>query len=290
MRLKRGQITQGIAFGTFTGTTLLIGSVFFAILFLIISKGAPAISFEFLFGIPGSTVEQGLSLQIQGTFLVSGLGTLLAMVLGLMTAIYLVEYAPKTGRFVKFINIALANLAGVPAIVFGLFGYAFFVQLLGLGPSTLSGILAMVLLEFPIVVQASKDALLRVPEGFKMAAFAVGATKWQAVRLQVLPYAWPGALTGTILALARGIGETATIIFIGAATRIVGLSMIGILSPFSTLSIALYSYIKSYPLTTIPLQYGIAFLLMIVTLLLNLLATGVRRRFQKKMAVYLNKT
>src|SRR4030042_768071 len=280
MQLKRGQITQGIAFGMFTGATCLLGIVFFAILLLIIIKGAPVLSSEFLFGIPGSVCEQGLSLQIQGTLLVSGLGTLLAMVLGLMTAVYLVEYASKTSRFVKLINVALANLAGVPAIVFGLFAYAFFIQLPGVEPTTITGILAMVLLEFPIVVQASKDALLRVPEGFKMAAYAVGATKWQAIRLQVLPYAWPGTLTGTILALARGIGETSTIIFIGAATRIVGLSTVGFLSPFSTLSITLYSYMKSYPLSTIPLQYGIALVLLIVTLVLNLLATLVRRRFQ----------
>jgi len=292
MRLKRGQITQGIAFGIFSGAILLIAFVFFAILFLIISNGIPVISFEFLFGEPGSDVEKGLSLQIQGTLLVSGLGTFLAMVLGLTTAIYLVEYASKTSRFVKMINVSLANLAGIPAIMFGLFAYAFFVQFIGqyidwFQPNTFMGILSMALLEFPIIVQASKDALLRVPEGFKMAAYAVGATKWQAIRLQVLPYAWPGVITGTILALARGIGETATIIFIGAQFRIVGLTMVGLTSPFSTLSMELYSYLKSYPLDTIPLQYGIALMLLILTLVFNLLATFVRRRYQKKTAAYL---
>jgi len=287
MGLKRGQITQGIAFGTFTAMALLIGSVFFAILFLIISQGAPVISLQFLFGTPRSLTDQGLSLQIEGTILVSGLSTILAFVIGLMTAVYLVEYAPKESKFVKAINVAIANLAGVPAIVFGLFGYAFFVQYLGLGQTTLSGILAMVLLELPIVIQASKEALLRVPEGFKNAAYAVGATKFQVIRLQVLPYTWSGALTGAILALARGIGETATIIFIGAAARITGLAMVGLLSPFSTLSISLYAEIKTSPITTLPTQYGIAFLLLIITLTLNLLGTVIRGRFQKKMRAYL---
>jgi phosphate transport system permease protein len=180
--------------------------------------------------------------------------------------------------------------------VFGLFAYAFFVGVLApmnqfteqlFGMTTLDGILAMIMLELPIVIQASKDALNRVPQGFKMAAYAVGSTKWQAIRFQVLPYAWPGALTGTILALARGIGETATIIFVGAAMRISGLLMVGLLSPFTTLSISLFAYLKTTPFTTLPIQYGIAFLLLIITLALNLIATGIRHRFQNKMKAYL---
>ena len=109
----------------------------------------------------------------------------------------------RRDRFVRVVNVAIANLAGVPVIVFGLFALIFFIQVLRGGYNAITGILAMSLLELPIIIQASKDALLRVPEGFKTAAYAVGSTKWQAVRHQVLPYAWSGVLTGTILALAR---------------------------------------------------------------------------------------
>lgn len=285
--MKRGTLMQGIAFSTFSALALTVGVAFFLILFVIVKHGAPVINLQFLFGTPGDIIDQGLQLQLEGTLLVSGLGTLLALAIGFTTAIYLVEYAPKESRFVRVVNVAIANLAGVPAIVFGLFALIFFIDVLGWGFNALTGIIAMSLLELPIIIQASKDALLRVPEGFKIAAYAVGSTKWQAVRHQVLPYAWSGALTGTILALARGIGETAVIIFIGASARITNMAYVWLFTPFSTLSIDLFALVKSFPGTTIPTQWGITFVLIVLTLALNLIATLVRRRFQHKMQAYL---
>lgn len=195
------------------------GAVFLAlgaILFFILRQGAPTISWEFLTAFPrrGMT-EGGIFPVLVGTFYLMVGTVLVTAPLGVGAAIYLAEYA-RGGRWVRAIRAGVNNLAGVPSIVFGLFGLAFFVKLLGLGVSLLSGALTLGILVLPVVIRATEEALRAVPREFREGAHALGATRWQVTRTVVLPAALPGIITGAILAVGRAAGDTASILFTAA--------------------------------------------------------------------------
>ncbi len=192
-------------------------AILFFVLFYILKEGINFINFGFLtkFWQHREITEGGIFSAIFGTFYLGLLVIFFALPLGVSTAIYLNEYAPKS-KLAGTIRLAVRNLAGVPSIVYGLFGLAVFVHFLNFGTSLLSASLTLACLILPWIITASEEALKSIPFSFREASFALGATKWQTLRRIILPTALPGIITGFILGLARAIGETAPIILVGA--------------------------------------------------------------------------
>lgn len=278
--MKLRQVTQALGF---TLLTLAMASVLLAlgmILYFILARGAGAISWEFLTSFPrrGMT-EGGIFPAIVGTFYLA-IGTLVfALPLGIAAAIYLVEYA-RQGRVVRLIRMAVNNLAGVPSIVFGLFGLAFFVKGLGLGVSILSGSLTLAFLVLPVIIRASEEALRAVPQEFREGSLALGATKWQTIRRVILPAGLPGVLTGAILALGRAAGETAPIIFTAAvfSAKLPHSPLSPVMAlPYHLFVMATESIFYE---ETRPIQYGTAIVLLGMILALDLVAIVIRSRLR----------
>lgn len=216
-KMTKKKIIQGIGFFALRAAMALVLAVLLLFLYDIGKKGGGALSWEFLSQAPrkGMT-EGGIFPAIFGTFLVTLITAILAVPLGMGAAIYLHEYARQT-RVTRLIRLSIRNLSGVPSIVYGLFGVILFVNILRFGTSILSAGMTLGLMTLPWTITASEEALKTVPDSYREGALALGATKWQSIRTNVLPYAVPGMLTGTVLGLARAAGETAPIMFTGAA-------------------------------------------------------------------------
>jgi phosphate transport system permease protein len=272
------------------GFALLSSAAVLVILFLgiiiwdIISKGVGVISWQFLTQAPreGMT-EGGIFPAILGTFLVSLITVFFAVPLGMFAAIYLNEYA-LPGRTTRLIRLAIRNLSGVPSIVYGLFGVVLFVQMMKLGTSVLSAGLTLGLLTLPWTITASEEALKTVPKSYREGALALGATKWYAIRTNVLPYAIPGMLTGVILGLARAAGETAPILFTGAAFFLPHLPK-SLFDQFMALPYHLYILAtQHHDIAKVrPIAYGTALVLLGLILLLSTSAIYFRYRYRQKM-------
>jgi phosphate transport system permease protein len=246
-------------------------------------KGGGTISWEFLTAAPRKGMTQGgIFPAIMGTFLVTLVTALLAVPLGMAAAIYLNEYA-KQSPLTRIIRLAIRNLSGVPSIVYGLFGVILFVNLFRFGTSILSAGLTLGLLTLPWTITASEEALKTVPDSFREGALALGATKWQAIRTNVLPYAIPGMLTGTVLGLARAAGETAPIMFTGAAFFLPFLPR-SLGDQFMALPYHLYIMATQHHAidTVRPLAYATALVLIALVLGLNMFAVVLRYRLRKK--------
>jgi phosphate transport system permease protein len=255
------------------------------IVFDIISKGIGVINWEFISAAPrvGMT-EGGIFPAIIGTLYVTMVTVAFAVPLGVAAAIYLNEYAVQ-GRFTRLVRMSLRNLAGVPSIVFGLFGMAVFVKLFGFGPSLLAAGCTLGLLTLPVTVTAAEEALITVPRSYRAGSFALGATRWQVVRTVVLPRAIPGILTGTILGLARAAGETAPILATGAAFFLPYLPD-SIKSQFMALPYHLFIMSTQHHALAVvrPIAYGTALVLVTIVCLLNLSAVMLRKHYRNKMA------
>lgn len=224
----------------------------------------------------------GIYPALMGSAFAIALVAAFSLPLGVGAAIYLEEYASKN-FFTKLIEINISNLAGVPSIVYGLLGLGLFITFLDLEDGTvLVGGLTLTLLILPIVIISSKEAIKSVPDSHRMAAFGIGATKWQVVKKVVLPEAIPGIMTGTILALARAIGETAPLIMIGAATSIFSAPK-GIMSPFSAMPIQIFAWSD---LPQHDFQHGVTpagvVVLLVILLSMNLIAVIIRNRTQRR--------
>ena len=253
------------------------------ILFDIISKGSGAISWQFLTQPPrkGMT-EGGIFPAIVGTLLVTAITAVAAIPLGIGCAIYLNEYA-RDSFMTRVIRVAIRNLAGVPSIVFGLFGVVLFVQLLHWGTCILSAGCTLGLMTLPITITAGEEALKNIPRQYRDGALALGATKWQTIRTNVLPYAFGGMLTGIILGLSRAAGETAPILFTGAAFFLPHLPK----SIFDQcMALPYHLYIMSTQHHAIvkvrPLAYGTALVLVLLVFLMNSLAIMLRYRLRRE--------
>lgn len=282
MRLRRGRAIQAIAF---TLLSLAMAGVLVAlgtILFFILVRGTGVISWEFLTSFPRRAMtEGGIFPALVGTLCLA-IGTLFfSLPLGAFAAIYLVEYA-RQGLLVRIIRMAVNNLAGVPSVVFGLFGLAFFVRALGFGISILSGSLTLAFLVLPVIIRASEEALRAVPQEFREGSLALGATKWQTIRKVVLPVGLPGILTGAILALGRAAGETAPIIFTAAvfSARLPD----SVLSPVMALPYHLFVMATEsiFYEETRPIQYGTAIVLLGLVLTIDLVAIIIRYRIRRR--------
>ncbi|MBN2198455.1 MAG: phosphate ABC transporter permease PstA [Candidatus Aminicenantes bacterium] len=261
----------------------LVLAVLLLFLFDIIRKGGGVMSWEFLTQAPrrGMT-EGGVFPAIVGTFLVTMITAVLAVPMGMFAAIYLNEYARQT-RLTRLIRLAIRNLSGVPSIVYGLFGVILFVNIFAFGTSVLSAGLTLGLLTLPWTITASEEALKTVPDSYREGALALGATKWQSIRTNVLPYAVPGMLTGTVLGLARAAGETAPIMFTGAAFFLPVLPR-SLGDQFMALPYHLYIMATQHHniLKVRPLAYGTALVLIALVLGMNMAAVVIRYRLRRK--------
>ncbi len=259
------------------GALLVLGWL----LFLIVQKGAPAIDLGFLQGFPSRNPENaGILPAIVGTLLVGFASMLVAIPLGIAAAVYLNEFA-RANRVTSFLRASIANLAGVPSVVFGILGLALFVRAMQLGSSIVSAGLTLGLLTLPIVIVVSEEALKSVPRSIREAAYGLGASPWQAVRHHVLPYAMPGMLTGSILALSRTMGETAPLILIGAQGFIATLPG-GPLDKFTALPIQAYSWAPRPQDGFDTIAWGAVLVLILVVLVGNLTAILLRDKFQRR--------
>ncbi|MCE5273055.1 phosphate ABC transporter permease PstA [bacterium] len=253
------------------------------IVFDIVWKGVPVLSWEFLAGFPSkSGSEGGIFPAIVGTFYLV-LGTILvALPLGMGAAIYLSEYA-RHGRFTEAIRLAIITLAGVPSIVFGLFGLGLFVIFLNFGSSILAGSLTLACMVLPTIIVSSEEALRAVPQSLRAGSIALGATKWETIYKNVLPYAIPGMLTGSILGIGRAAGETAPILLTVAAFFLPSLPH-SVFDQVMALPYHLYVLATQHPDTqkVLPMQYGTALVLLILVLGMSLFAILLRSHFRKK--------
>ncbi|KPL82478.1 phosphate ABC transporter permease [Thermanaerothrix daxensis] len=261
---------------------VLIGIVVLLILLIdVFLDGLPWLRPEFFTQFPSRFPDKsGLRSALQGTLWLAVITAVLSFPIGVAAAIYLEEYA-RDNWFTRFIEINISNLAGVPSIIYGLLGLGLFVYGLNLGRSLLAGALTMTLLVLPTVIVSSREAIRAVPRSVRLAAFGLGATPWQTVRDHVLPYAMPGILTGTILAMSRAIGETAPLITIGALTYI-RFDLRGPLDLFTVLPIQIFNWISLPQKEFQKLAAAGIIVLLAVLLLLNTTAIILRIRLQKR--------
>lgn len=279
--MRNTQRSQKIAFFLLFLATLLIVVPVGLIVVIIIQKGLPAINWQFLSDIPRQGMRAGgIFPAIIGTFYLVFGAIVFALPIGLLAAIYLSEYA-KDNLLNRIIKLAIVNLAGVPSVVYGLFGLALFVIFLKFGASILSGSLTLGIMILPIIITTSREALESVPQSFREVSLSLGASKWQTIRHIVLPNAIPGILTGTILGLGRAAGETAPILFTVAAFYLPRLPK-SIFDQAMALPYHLYVISTQVPNVDEKVRYGTALVLLFLVLFMNLVAIIIRYNFRKK--------
>jgi phosphate transport system permease protein len=275
---------QSLAFGFLRLAMILVVLGIAYILYDLFSKGIGIISWEFLAQSPREGMTQGgIFPAILGTVMVTLITAITSYPLGIFTAIYLNEYA-RNNLFTRLVRLAIRNLAGVPSIVYGLFGVALFVQAINLGASILAAGLTLGLLTLPVTITASEEALKAVPDAYREGALALGATKWQSIRTNVLPVAIPGMMTGLILGLSRAAGETAPILFTGAAFFLPRLPA-NVYSRFMALPYHLFILATQHhsPSLVRPIAYGTAVVLVVMVLGMNMAAILIRSHYRKKL-------
>ena len=276
-RRLKGRIWHAALFLATGLATLLLAMLLWSIL----EPGLPWLSWHLITDMPSRRAERaGMNSAIWGSiWIVVGSG-ITSFVLGLGTAIYLEEYAEQN-RWTNFVQTNIANLAGVPSVVYGLLGLVLFVEWMNMGRSILAGVLTMALLVVPIVVISSREALRAVPSSLRQASYGLGATKWQTVRHHVLPAAFPGILTGVILAMSRAIGETAPLLVVGGASQV-------LFRPDSPFSGFMVMPLQIFNWTGRPqeefehLAAAAIIVLMVVLLAMNSVAIFLRQHFSKK--------
>jgi len=278
----RRKVVQGAMFGIFKICAAANGIALAIMLYFLVSRGWRAINWTFLTQPPIDSMTKGGILPcIVGTLCLSLGAILVALPIGVASAIYLHEYA-RPGRIVRLIRLGINNLAGVPSVVFGLFGLAFFVVYLEMGVSILAGSLTLGALTLPVIIGSTEEALRAVPDTYREASLGLGATKWQTIYRVVLPAALPGILTGTILGISRAAGETAPIMFTAAVFFTPSLPT----SIFDEImALPYHIYVLATAGTEIeatrPLQYGTALVLIALVLGLNLIAIIYRSRLRR---------
>ena len=272
--------TLGAFFYTIFLLSVCVGIIGLAVLlFDVLTKGIPWLSWHFITDYPSRHPEEaGLFSALMGTVWLMVMTALFTVPVGVGAAIYLEEYAPRN-FFTRFIEINVANLAGVPSIVYGLLGLALFVYLMNLGRSVLAGSLTLSLLVLPIVILASRESIRAVPDSYRQAAYAMGADQWQVIKGVVLPSAVPGILTGTILAMSRAIGEAAPVIAISALvylTFIPGHPM----ERFTVLPIQIFNWVSRPQDEFRGLAAAGIIVLLVILLSMNAIAVFLRNKYQ----------
>lgn len=278
------RIQQSIAFGFFRVVSLMVVAVLFIILGFIVVRGFSAISWEFLTSMPEDGMTKGGILPaIVGTLCLIAGSLAFAFPVGVLSGIYVNEYL-KDSRLKRFLRSMTNNLAGVPSIVFGLFGMSLFVNTLGFGDSIIAGSLTLGLMVLPVIIRTTEEALKSVDDSMRHASYGIGATKLQTIRRVVLPIAYPNIITGLILSVSRVSGETAPILFTVAAYFLPKL-------PTSVFDQVMALPYHLYVITTSgvnieesrPMAYGTALVLIAIVFFVNLLANALRRYFKKRV-------
>ncbi|MBE7553945.1 MAG: phosphate ABC transporter permease PstA [Anaerolineales bacterium] len=272
---------QRLGFGLLGLTTLIVVAPILLVIGLIVVQGLPALNWEFISTAPRNGMKEGgIFPAIVGTILLT-LGTaLVAIPVGVGGAVYLSEYAHDT-KLTRAIRLAIVNLAGIPSVVYGLFGLGLFVLFLQFGTSIIAGSLTLAIMTLPIIITTSEEALRAVPAEFRTVNISLGGTKWQGIRRIVLPQALPGIITGIILGMLRAAGETAPILFTVAAFFLPRLPS----SPFDqVMALPYHLYVISTQVPGMPpqQQYGTALVLLILVLSLNVSATLIRSYFRRR--------
>jgi phosphate transport system permease protein len=259
----------------------LIGVIALGVLLTtIFARGTDWLSWGLLTSVPSRFPEKsGLNVALYGTVWVISLTALFAIPVGIGAAIYLEEYAPNTW-WTRLLHVNIANLAGVPSVVYGLLGLGVFVQLLRMDRSVIAGALTLALLILPVIIISSREALRAVPPSLRQGAFALGATRWQVVRHHVIPAALPGILTGTILAFSRAVGETAPLLVAGAAGYL-AFRPEGLTDAYTVLPIQIYNWIGRPQGGFQELAAAGIIVLLAVLLTMNALAIYLRQRFSR---------
>ncbi|MDD4921868.1 MAG: phosphate ABC transporter permease PstA [Bacteroidales bacterium] len=282
---QRGkQLKQTLAFGAFRLISFSVVGVLFLILGFIVVRGLPAISWDFLTRMPeNGMTEGGILPAIVGTLCLVAGSMIFAFPIGVFSGIYINEYL-KESWFKKLVRSMTNNLAGVPSIVFGLFGMALFVNKLEFGDSIIAGSMTLGLMVLPIIIRTTEEALKTVDDSMRVGSYALGATKLQTIQKVVLPICYPNIVTGLILSVSRVSGETAPILFT-AATYFIDRLPNSIFDQVMALPYHLYVLTTSGTdmEKTRPMAYGTALVLIAIVLLVNLLANSVRRYFNNKL-------
>ncbi|MBN1506561.1 MAG: phosphate ABC transporter permease PstA [Sedimentisphaerales bacterium] len=279
--MTEARLKQNIAFTILGVVTLLIVIPILLVILYVAINGAGVISWSFLMEAPRDGMKAGgIFPAIVGTILLV-LGTMLfSLPLGVLSAIYLVEYA-SDNLFTRMIKLSVVNLSGIPSIVYGLFGFTAFVLLLHFGTSILAGSLTLAIMSLPVIITASKEALESVPFSYREISLSLGATQWQTVRYCVLPYAIPGILTGTVLSLSRAAGETAPILFTVAAFYLPRLPR-SVFDQVMALPYHLYVISTQVPNIPLSLSFATALVLIAIVFLMNLVSIILRAHYRKK--------
>jgi len=278
-RKRIGVILAGLLFlATIFGIVVLV-----TLLVDVAQDAAPWLDRQFLRSFPSRFPEEaGILSSLVGTLWLMGLTALISVPLGVASAVYLEEYA-EDGWFLRLIQVNIANLAGVPSVVYGILGLALFVRFAAWGNSLLSGALTLSLLILPIIIISTQEALRSIPTGIRESAYALGATRWQVIWSHVLPMAAPGIFTGVILALSRAIGETAPLILVGALTFVPFLPQ-GALDQFTALPIQIFNWTARPQDEFQGLAAAAIVILMILLFTMNLTAILLRNYFENRRA------
>jgi phosphate transport system permease protein len=278
---KRRYLIQRAGYVLLAMATLVVVVPILYVIGMILVRGIAAINWEFIFGMPSNGMKSGgIWPAIVGTIILTFTTAVISIPLGVGGAIYLSEYARDT-KLTRSIRLALVNLAGIPSVVYGLFGLGMFVIFLGFGTSILAGALTPAIMTLPVMISAAEEALRAVPMEFRTVSASLGGTRWQGVNRIVLPQALPGIITGVILGLLRAMGETAPILFTVAAFYLPQLPR----SLFDqTMALPYHLYVISTQVPGMPpkMQYGTALVLLVFVLSLNILATVIRSYFRRR--------
>ncbi len=274
---------------------ILVASFIIAVVVDIFMEGLGRLNLKFFFSFPSRRPEQaGILSAWVGTLAVVSIAVPFALIFGILTAIYLTEYAPRN-VFTKIIEVNINNLSAVPAIIYGLMAVGLFVQVMGMGESILAGGITLGLLMLPIVIVASREAIRTVPSSIKEASYSLGSTKWETVRYHVLPYCFDGIITGAIVGITRIIGEAAPLITVGALTFIAFLppspikstppfiSFEWLNSPFTVLPIQMFNWVSRPQAGFHQSAAATGVVLIILTSVLISIASFIRYRFRKKI-------
>lgn len=277
-RVLQAKIFQLIcAAFTLAGVLLL-----FVLLARIIQQGAPHLSWDFLQRFPSRLPSRaGLRAALYGSIWIISMASIVALCVGVGAAIYLEEIA-KQNRLGRFISLNIANLAGVPSIIYGILGLAVFVRLFGFGRSVLAGALTLAVMILPVIIISSREALRTVPQNIRLAAYALGATPWQTIYAHILPSALPGILTGLILAISRALGEAAPLILVGGMTYVAFVPQ-GPMDQYTSLPIQIYNWIGRPQPEFQDLAASGIIVLLILLAVANGLAIFLRSRFERRM-------
>lgn len=279
---RRRRIEERVARVVLVAASLAVVAVLAWLVGRLVLIGAPHITPEFFTSFPSRRAgSAGIKPALVGSAWLAGLTLVLALPVGVAAGVYMNEYA-RPSRFTRLLRITIANLAGVPSVVFGILGLAIFVRAFGLGYVLLAGALTLAILSLPVIIVTTEEALKAVPRSMREAAYGLGATRWQVTRDHVLPYAMPGVITGAILALARAVGETAPLILVGGATAIFFLPE-SPMSLYSALPLQTFYWALNPKSDFRELAASATVVLLAFILAANLVALLVRDRYQRRL-------